>query len=127
MFSRFNNKVFVGKMIVITSCVPLQGWYKSGVRRDGQTTRLTGDELWQLYRRINCYIIINSTEITVYNEGLDKYGRPKGLGEVIPNTLVNYFKHEEKPKTDFASLMRDVAKNYGDVQQSFPFGENNNK
>jgi hypothetical protein len=124
MYSRFNNKVFMGKMIIITSCVPLCSWYKSGVRRDGQTMRLSGDELWQLYRRITCYVQMDNKEIIVYNDGLDKYGRPKGAGECIPNTLLSHFKHEEKARTDYASLMRDIASDYGSIQSELPFGGN---
>ena len=47
--SRFTNKVFNGDMIVITSSVPLNYWYKDYQYRGY-------DALVQLYRRISCYV-----------------------------------------------------------------------
>lgn len=83
-------------MIVITSSVPFVYWYK-----DLQYDK--NDTLQQLYRRISCYVIVTETEITVYDEGLDKYGRPQGLGQVFKNELAEK-KKELKPKIDYKSM-----------------------
>ena len=48
--SRFNNKVFNGLLIIITSSVPLNYWYMKH--------KMSVDNLVQLYRRINCYVEI---------------------------------------------------------------------
>ena len=50
--SRFNNKVFNGEMIVITSSVPLKYWYPE------YKFNRNNDSLDQLYRRINCYNVV---------------------------------------------------------------------
>lgn len=94
--SRFSNKVFNGEMIVITSSVPLVYWYKE-LQFDKTET------LQQLYRRISCYVVVTETEITVYDEGLDKYGKPQGLGQVFKNELAEK-KKELKPKIDYKSM-----------------------
>lgn len=62
--SRFNNKVFNGKMIVITSSVPLVYWYPA--------YRYSHDSLEQLYRRIGSYVEVSETTVTVYNDGVGK-------------------------------------------------------
>ena len=107
--SRFSNKVFNGEMIVITSSVPLVYWYKE-LQFDKNET------LQQLYRRISCYVVVTETEITVYDNGLDKYGKPQGLGQVFKNELAEK-KKESKPKIDFKSM-------FGKICQSSDDGEN---
>lgn len=107
--SRFSNKVFNGEMIVITSSVPLIFWYK-------QLQYNKNDTLQQLYRRISCYVVVTETEITVYDEGLDKYGKPQGLGQIFKNELAEK-KKENKPKVDFKSM-------FGKICQSSDDGEN---
>lgn len=93
--SRFNNKVFNGKMIVITSSVPLAFWYKS-YRYNNV------DSLEQLYRRISCYVVVTDKELTIYN-GVDNYGKPAGLGQVFKNDLAEK-KAERKPRTDYGEV-----------------------
>jgi hypothetical protein len=122
LLSRFSNKVFVGKLIIITSSIPLYKWYRGGVHRNGEFIKLTSDDLWQLYRRITCYITITKTDITVYNDGLERTGRPKGVGLVLPNTLSSRFQQAEHPRTDYGTLMRDIVGEYGNVQEGLtPF------
>lgn len=116
MSSRFMNKIFVGKLIVITSSVSLSKWYRRDIKRNGQSIRLDNDDLWQLYRRISCYIVMTKDEITVYNEGLNEFGRPKGLGVILPNSLGLRFKAEEKKKTDFAALMSEITSECGQMK-----------
>lgn len=93
--SRFNNKVFNGKMIVITSSVPLAYWYK-------QYRYNNVDSLEQLYRRISCYVVVTDKDLTIYN-GVDNYGKPAGLGQVFKNDLAEK-KAEKKPKTDYGEM-----------------------
>ncbi len=109
--SRFSNKVFNGEMIVITSSVPLVYWYKE-LQFDKNET------LQQLYRRISCYVVVTETEITVYDEGLDKYGKPQGLGQIFRNELAD-MKKEFKPKFDFKSAFGKICESSSDNYDIF--------
>lgn len=80
--SRFNNKVFNGKMIVITSSVPLVYWYPQ--------YRNSRDSLEQLYRRIGSYVELTETTVTVYNDGVGKNGKPQGDGQVFRNEVQDF-------------------------------------
>lgn len=102
---RFSNVVFAGFIIVITSSVPLVHWYK---RPDKSGNRIPYDELSQLYRRISAYVELKNDEIIVYNDGVDDYGHPQGLGQVFKNTLIRRVK-DEKKKTDFAALFEQIC------------------
>ena len=97
--SRFSNKVFNGKMIVITSSVPLSYWY-----RDYQYNMT--DTLLQLYRRITSYVLVDEQYVNVYNE-VDERGRPLGVPTVFKNEIPK-LKREKPKKTDFASLFGDM-------------------
>ncbi len=89
--SRFNNKVFNGEMIVITSSVPIAFWYRS------LKYSYSGKEnLNQLYRRISSYVEINKDYIVVYDEGLDEYGAPAGAPSLFANEIPQT--HTQKPK-----------------------------
>ena len=99
--SRFANKVFNGEMIVITSSVPLRYWYP-----EYRNSRF--DTLDQLYRRIGCYVDMTFDEITVYSDGVDEKGNPKGLGRVFKNELSGR-KKEEKKKTDFNAIFEKLC------------------
>lgn len=112
--SRFSNKVFNGEMIVITSSVPLVYWYKE-LQYDKNET------LQQLYRRISCYVVVTETEITVYDEGLDKYGKPQGLGQIFKNELADK-KKESKPKVDFMSMFGKICENSSGATNIFSEG-----
>lgn len=109
--SRFSNKVFNGEMIVITSSVPLVYWYK-------QLQFHNSESLQQLYRRISCYVVVIETEITVYDEGLDKYGKPQGLGQVFKNELAEK-KKELKPKIDYKSMFGKICESSTDGEEIF--------
>ena len=98
--SRFANKVFNGKMIVITTTVPLWYWY-SHLRTN------SNDTLLQLYRRISCYVVVTHEEITVF-EDIGTDGRPKGLGSVFKNELACRPK-QEKQKTDFKAMFGKIC------------------
>ncbi|MCM1305892.1 MAG: Rep family protein [Bacteroides sp.] len=99
--SRFNNKVFNGEMIIITSSVPLSYWYLK------YKSSLSFDNLDQLYRRITCYVEVGKDEIKVYSDGLDKYGRPTGEAYVFINELSTI---EKKPKD-----RRNFAEEFGKI------------
>lgn len=99
--SRFANKVFNGEIIVITSSVPLRYWY-----REYRDSRF--DTLDQLYRRIGCYVEMTFDEITVFNDGVDEKGNPKGLGRIFKNGLAGRQKEEHK-KMDFNSVFEKIC------------------
>ena len=109
--SRFSNKVFNGEMIIITSSVPLVYWYK-------QLQFHNSESLQQLYRRISCYVVVTETEVVVYDEGLDKYGKPQGLGQVFKNELADK-KKESKPKFDFKSAFGAICESPDDSTDIF--------
>lgn len=100
--SRFSNKLFCGEMIVITSSVPLVYWYKSAQLGEHDT-------LDQLYRRIGCYVVVTEKEITVYNDGVDKFGKPVGDGIVYENELYG-MKNTQKVKFDFRAAFDKICK-----------------
>lgn len=110
--SRFANKVFNGEIIIITSSVPLRYWYSSykGSWHSSSYVGSNYDTLDQLYRRIGCYVLITSDEISVFNDGVDDKGNPKGFGRVFKNELAG-IKKEEKKKTDFNSIFEKMCDN----------------
>ena len=97
--SRFSNKVFNGKLIIITSTVPLEFWYYS-YRYNMQ------DTLYQLYRRVTSYVHVESEIIRLYNE-LDNKGRPVGLVRVFRNELGGARKQEQE-RTDFGAAFGEM-------------------
>ena len=104
--SRFANKVFNGKMIVLTSSVPLHYWYKSASSNMPswyKQVRTSGKEdFTQLCRRISCYVQVTDDTVTVYNE-LDNEGKPIGRASVYVNEVKN-LKKQKKDKFDFNSV-----------------------
>ena len=101
VYSRFQNKVFVGKMIVITSSVPIKFWY-SHMRYYNR------EDLKQLYRRINSYVWITETEVRLF-DGLTEDGTPLGLPIVYENEIPK-LKQEQKKKFDFKSAFDNLLK-----------------
>ena len=100
--SRFNNKVFNGKMIVITSSVPLPYWYlehKFNSRED----------LVQLYRRISSYIVVTKEIIKVYVDGVQEDGQAKGVPFCYENKLDFINESNEKKKTDLKSIFDKIV------------------
>ena len=83
--SRYNNKVFNGEIIIITSVVPLHEWY------NGIDSKITSESKLQLYRRINEYFIMTKDDIKAYSKVSDD-GQPNLLTEVaIPNFITALF------------------------------------
>ena len=111
--SRFRNKVFIGDLIVITSSIALHLWYKQ-IGSDGK--RIPTDSLQQLYRRVGCYVEISDSNVTVYDDGLDEYGKPKGFGRTFKNELVDK-KKEIKAKFDFGNAFSKIC----EEDDSLPF------
>lgn len=109
--SRFSNKVFNGKMIVITSSVPLSYWYK-------QYRYNNVDSLEQLYRRISCYVVVNEKDFVVYNE-IDNTGRPKGVGQVFENELYK-IKGEQNERKDFGEVFGKFCRRAAVPEDIFP-------
>ena len=97
--SRFSNKVFNGKMIVITSTVPLSFWY-----RELQWNKQ--DTLQQLYRRVTSYVVVEEHYVNVY-EGVDDRGRPDGLPRVFKNEVPD-LKRQKPQKTDFGAIFGEM-------------------
>ena len=101
--SRFENKVFNGSMIVITSPVPINRWYK------GLNTRNTYyDKLDQLYRRISSYIIVTSHKIEIY-DGVEKNGSLKKMINSLPNCLLKQMTSKVVSKTNLGELFEDIV------------------
>ena len=101
--SRFNNKVFNGEMIVITSSVPLHYWYSRYKNR-----RNSIDSLEQLYRRISCYVKVDEDLISIYDDGVDENGKPKGdpvciLNELTKSVALN------KPKSNLGTIFQEIS------------------
>ena len=97
--SRFSNKVFNGKIIVITSTVPLAYWY-----REYQYNM--SDTLQQLYRRITSYVVVEEFYVNVYDD-LDTRGRPKGNPRVFKNEIPT-LKRQKPKKTNFADVFGEM-------------------
>lgn len=99
--SRFNNKVFNGVLIIITSSVPLNYWYMKH--------KMSVDSLFQLYRRINCYIEISREFIKVYDDGLNEDGKPNGKPELIINDLLQKSENKIEHKK-ISSIFKEIQK-----------------
>jgi len=100
--SRFNNKVFNGEMIVITSSIPICYWY-------GDLKYNALEDLNQLYRRISCYVTVTEDEVTVF-DGLDNKGKPAGLGTIFKNELKELLNNKkQKQKFDFKSAFAKIC------------------
>ena len=97
--SRFTNKVFNGKLIVITSTVPLRYWYKNYQYN-------ANDTLIQLYRRITSYVVVTHDHVKVYDE-IDNRGQPSGLPFVYKNEIPE-LKSNKLKKTDFSSIFSEI-------------------
>ena len=98
--SRFTNKVFNGKLIVITSTVPLSYWYRSYQYSDNK------DEINQLYRRIRSYVKVTHDLVSVYNQ-IDERGRPTGIPYVYKNEIPE-LKKQNRSRTDYAAIFGEM-------------------
>lgn len=112
--SRFNNKVFNGDVIVITSSVPIRFWFLMKRVDDN-------DSLIQLYRRIGTYIEVTEKTITVYADGLTESGYPKGLGVRYVNEL-SVGGERMSPKKDFLKVFDNLC-SPADLAGGSPLGK----
>ena len=110
--SRFHNKIFIGKMLIITSSIPLKYWYRELLYNKR-------DDLAQLYRRITCYVEINQYELFVYDKGLDAVGNPIGLPLVYKN---EYSTAQRGSREAF-----DYASAFGKIANYSPYAEEGEK
>ena len=94
--SRYNNKTFVGKMIIITSYVPLHEWYRKCTNNDEMDKDYNGSSAReQLDRRINTVIKVDAAQIKVYYH--DSEGEDTLLYR-LPNATYLLKKQETTPK-----------------------------
>ena len=120
--SRFANKVFNGSMIILTSSVPLNFWYK-------EYRYNAVDTLDQLYRRINIYVEVKDKEILVY-DGLGSDGKPVGEPKRYYNEVYD-LKKTAPPKRDISSMFDKICSPVKEVkigssvmQETFDFDDN---
>lgn len=92
--SRFSNKVFNGKMIVITSTVPLAYWYRQYQYEDNK------DTIQQLYRRITSYVVVTTDYVQLFPE-IDQRGHPSGLAYTYKNEIPELKERSSREKTNF--------------------------
>ena len=93
--SRYSNKTFVGKMIIITSYVPLYEWYRKCTDNDEMDKDYNGSSArQQLDRRINTVIKVDKAQIKVFAH--DKDGNDT-LIQTLPNAA--YLLKTEKTET----------------------------
>jgi hypothetical protein len=88
--SRYNNKVFNGDLIIITTTRPLNQWYQ------GENVR--NEDKGQLYRRIKSYIHFEKDNFFTYRGVNEDTGFPKGSPTKIENIIsVMYLpEHDQK-------------------------------
>lgn len=98
---RYNNKIFTGELIIITSTVPLSYWFKyyQSYKRE---------DLQQLYRRISYYAVVSEQFIEIYN-AIDGNGRPTGPCTVVRNEVAAF---KNKPREKKRNLDDTFAKHF---------------
>ena len=102
--SRYSNKVFNGKIIIITSSVPLRYWYP-----DVKCSHV--EDITQLYRRIGCYVVMNYDSFDVYS-AVSVDGDPTGGFKTYKNEVADLVKQVHK-KTDFYEMFGKVSDEIG--------------
>ena len=80
----------MGEVIVITSSVPIHYWYKEYRMSNSP------ESLDQLYRRINCYILVRPDVVAIYDDGVNENGAPVGTPTIIENELVKKIRLEKE-------------------------------
>lgn len=99
--SRYNNKIFNGKLIVITSPVPLSNWFP-------EKKYNLNDTLKQLFRRISAYVNVLDDVVKVYNK-ISVDGRPIGKYKVYYNEVQKLKKGKERKTFDLISAFDKIA------------------
>ena len=112
--SRFFNKMFLGKCIIITSTKQIMEWY-SHINEDRD----------QFYRRISAYIIMDKKEISTYEMQYDKVqDKYKIVWQyTLPNYLKNLYPPEDKKDTlkNLLSLAESMSGAISDIKYSEDF------
>lgn len=98
---RFNNKVFTGELIIITSSVPLAFWYSF-------YRMYKREDLQQLYRRFSYYAVVYEHYIEIYN-AVDANGRPTGECTIVRNEVADL---KNKPRKKKRNLDDTFAKHF---------------
>lgn len=118
--SRFSNKVFNGDLIIITSKVPLNFWYRHKDNK-GNYYNFSDTDMQQLYRRINCYVDVREKEIFVYENGIGNDGKPIGRAKRYVNEVYGFKTAEVSPVNTFSQIFDNICElsESGYTQQSF--------
>ena len=105
--SRYNNKTFVGSMIIITSYVPLDEWYRKCTDDEEMDKNYNGSSArQQLDRRINTVIKVDTKEIKVFKH--NEYGYDLLL-YTLPNATRFLEGKENKSKTIGKDILVQAA------------------
>ncbi len=107
--SRFNNKVFNGEVIVITSSVDLKDWYK-------YDENAKFEDMKQLYRRVSSYAKVTKADISIYSE-LSDNGSPIGIAQRFVNGLMVLEKKSQE-KVDFAEKFSKICESVKMLEQA---------
>lgn len=111
--SRFFNKTFLGKAIIVTSCVPYHDWYKD-----------SKEDRNQFYRRISAYMVMDKKEVSAYKftyeEQSNKY--TPSFCYKFPNPVTAMFVAENEAKGDSLNALLEYTKTMvTDIQVSDDF------
>ncbi len=113
--SRFFNKSFLGKAIIITSCVPYDKWYND-----------TKEDRNQFYRRISIYLEMDKDFIHTYEFKFDESSNIyfPDFALKIPNPITAMYAAESKAKGDALSSFVEFTKTIvSDIEFSDSFRE----
>jgi hypothetical protein len=102
--SRYKNKFFMGDTIIITSAIPLERWYRGKELNDWDNEKrewsnlakeinsgMGGEDLNQLYRRINEYINVTKDELVLKEwddekkNFIERGRKPNPVPEIVKN------------------------------------------
>ena len=95
--SRFNNKIFMGKCIIITSYKKLSDWY----------SKVPDEAKRQLYRRISLYVEVEKNEIFLYE--MDEHLK-KTLKVTMKNAVPSLL--AQKPADRQDEFLESTVKSY---------------
>ena len=105
--SRYNNKAFMGKLIIITSYKTLKEWY-SNVPHDAKK---------QLYRRISLYVEVEKDEIKIYTIDADLN---KTISATLPNVVPTLVNEAEKVKKTDEFVSGAINHYFGSMKSLVP-------
>ena len=105
---RYNNKVFAGELIIITSSVALRYWFP-------EYRMYKRENLFQLYRRFSYYVKVYENYIEIYNK-VNSAGEPDGIPVVVRTEVADL---KKKPREKSRNLDDTFAKHF----EVIPFDE----